>query len=318
MNINLGYFSNHAVSFFKDKILSSLTSQQKKIVLIASIIFGCISAYYIFKRCCFKAQKAGREKAEILEFNVARYEHLNQELILELERESDREPLIKNTGLTQLLVEYAFRRESLSLDGLNALLGKLADEVLHDNETAYSALTRPNNPTKSSKDLKFDPSVGYPQNTPLCLLVKGNNLEGSQSILPVYEAKDILFTTPRGNSVLHLAVMTGQMRLAFAIMDRAKELGVLDELLNLQNIAGKTADEAIPLLTRRDLAFRDFLDVSTPFFGGEEINKALIGQQTRQTLNCRARLLAELEAIAGRRVRLADIQGSFADLRAKF
>lgn len=51
MNIHLNCLFNYGLSFFKENILSSLTAQKKKIIMVASAIFGCSVAYYVLKRC---------------------------------------------------------------------------------------------------------------------------------------------------------------------------------------------------------------------------------------------------------------------------
>ncbi len=55
MNINI-LLSNYSVSLFRESVLPSLTYQQKKILFIASIIFGFLSTCYVVRRCCFKAK----------------------------------------------------------------------------------------------------------------------------------------------------------------------------------------------------------------------------------------------------------------------
>ena len=62
MNINMSSFSSYAVSLFKQSVLPSLTSQQKKIILIASLAFGLLAVWYAACRCrCFKATKIESE-----------------------------------------------------------------------------------------------------------------------------------------------------------------------------------------------------------------------------------------------------------------
>ncbi len=51
MNININYFSHHALSFFKGKTFPSLTIQQKKILTAASVAFGFLAFCYVLKRC---------------------------------------------------------------------------------------------------------------------------------------------------------------------------------------------------------------------------------------------------------------------------
>ena len=66
MNIKLNVFSDYAVSLFKENVLPSLTSQQKKIILIASIALGLLAAaWYFASKCSFGAKKmANQEETE--------------------------------------------------------------------------------------------------------------------------------------------------------------------------------------------------------------------------------------------------------------
>ena len=52
MYINFHSFSNQAISSLKENILPTLTAQQKKILIIASIALGFLAALYLAARCC--------------------------------------------------------------------------------------------------------------------------------------------------------------------------------------------------------------------------------------------------------------------------
>jgi hypothetical protein len=54
--MNITSISRFDLSFFKEKIFPPLTSQQKKIVLIASAVFGCLAVFWIVCRYKFQAQ----------------------------------------------------------------------------------------------------------------------------------------------------------------------------------------------------------------------------------------------------------------------
>ena len=56
MNINFNTFPNYALSHFKKGIPFSLTSLQKKILVVASIACGVLAACYLMKRLCFTAK----------------------------------------------------------------------------------------------------------------------------------------------------------------------------------------------------------------------------------------------------------------------
>lgn len=344
MNIHLNSFSNYAVSFLKESVLPSLSTQHKKILVIASLALGFWAACYALRHCLptrksiekpnlkpnlkpieepseklieKQIEKPEECKDEVLKRhgrkvycdpNLVEYAQLSQPLILKLEKKVDDTQRIVNTGLTELLIHYTFTSDSLKFDDLHDLLKALVEEALiHHNSHAKLALTRPNNPQNKLEDLE---GAGFPQNTPLALLVKAGNLEGSQLILPVYGKEDLLFTTPRGNTVLHLALVTGQMKLAAAIMNRAKELNILSELLNMKNRVDTTADDLLSLFQSKDHLFKNFLDVVNPCLGGDEINKAWIGFHTDLDLfyNCRNRLFSELKDITEHAYSFAELQ----------
>ena len=53
MYLNINSLQTKAL-YFKDQILSSLTSQQKKILIVAAVAFSCIAALFLYCKCCFK------------------------------------------------------------------------------------------------------------------------------------------------------------------------------------------------------------------------------------------------------------------------
>lgn len=334
MNIHLNSFSNYAVSFLKESVLPSLSAQHKKILVIVSLALGFLAACYALRHCLPTRksiekpnldpiekpiekliEKPEECKDEVLKRqgrkvycdpHLVEYAQLNQALILELENEGEDLPPIINTGLTKLLQKYTFTSQIIDFHDLHDLLKALVEEALtYQNPHAKWALTRPNNPQSKVEDLS---EIGLPQNTPLALLVKAGNLEGSQLILPVYGKENLLFTTPRGNTVLHLALITGQMKLAAAIINRAKELNILSELLNMKNRVGKTADDLLALFQQKDHLFKNFLDVINPYLGGDEINKAWIDFHTNLFYNCWNRLFSELKDITKQAYSLEELQ----------
>lgn len=188
---------------------------------------------------------------------------------------------IINTGMTNLLVPLAFSLEESKLTAqqalskqreFNGLIVKLV-EAAKSNREAYVALTRSNNPESVSEDKG---ASGFPQNNPLTLLVKAGNREGVQAILPAYQAKDLLFVTPRGNSVLHIALITGQLGVAMDIMRRAEQLGVLEKLVEMPNYAGKTVQDILASLFSQENQFDNFQELASKLLGGEEIGKAAV------------------------------------------
>ena len=59
--MNIHSFSISAVSFFREHFLPSLTAQQKKIILLASLAFGCLAACCAMRPCFFKPAKVRNE-----------------------------------------------------------------------------------------------------------------------------------------------------------------------------------------------------------------------------------------------------------------
>ena len=55
MNINIPSFS-FAVYFFKESLMPSLSAQQKKIIIIASLALACLTACYMINRSCFRTK----------------------------------------------------------------------------------------------------------------------------------------------------------------------------------------------------------------------------------------------------------------------
>jgi hypothetical protein len=207
----------------------------------------------------------------------------NPELISNLGILEEKNYQIKNTKLIHILADFTFGTKDhyeSNKSALDDLLNRLTNLALKGNLLARNALICPNNP-----ELILSPQYianGFPQNTPLALLVKMGNVEGCRTILPVYDAPELLFKNPRGNTVLHFAVATGQMEIAFAIIHRAAELNILDQLLNTSNSVGKTADDALKaiLVPTSKNYFTKHYKVADEIFGGEEINKALTCQDS--------------------------------------
>lgn len=56
MNINLCSFSGYTVSFLSESVLPSISAQQKKILVIASIAFAILAALYAASHCCFEEE----------------------------------------------------------------------------------------------------------------------------------------------------------------------------------------------------------------------------------------------------------------------
>lgn len=198
---------------------------------------------------------------------------------------------IQNTGLTSMLAPIAFSADLPIPPDFNDLLKRLADAAKNNNPHAKAALITPNNAGEIIDDMDF------PQNTPLLLLVKMGHSEGVKSIVQVYETPDLMAVTPRGNSALHLAIITGQWNMAVEILKRASELAILDDVLAMKNRAGNTADDMLKIVSERrsQKLFNNYLDIVDPLLGGEELNKARMGGLTTKFHVIRTRLYCELD-----------------------
>ncbi len=189
-----------------------------------------------------------------------------------------------NTALTDYLQSFTFDSEEhyqANRQALWAKLNKLA-ALAEDNPSIARLLQTPNQPAQEA--LQQYAQVGMPSNTPLMLMVKLGDKRAVDILLPYYDAASILHQTPRGNTLLHIAIITGQADVALAIIERAKSLGVLSVLLALENAAGKSpADilEALVYVGGKASLFRSLLDFTDTQLGGEEINKALVSQNKR-------------------------------------
>jgi hypothetical protein len=70
MNVNLNFFSNSALSFFRESVLPSLTARHKKILVVVSLAFGLLAACLAINRWCLTSDrkvKQSKDKARGLE-----------------------------------------------------------------------------------------------------------------------------------------------------------------------------------------------------------------------------------------------------------
>lgn len=186
---------------------------------------------------------------------------------------------ISNTKLGEILVSQAFSIDTYIADkaSLNKLLTVLAKRAAEGNEDAYRALTYPNDLGNEITEKQI--GSGFPRNTPLALLVKAGNLEGVKIILEAYKSEDLLATTYARNTVFHLAVGSGQMEIAKAILARARDLGREQEMLGARNRMDYTAKDLYQIITRPGRQFGILANESTTYFGGEEIAKATVSSR---------------------------------------
>lgn len=71
MNVNFNSLSSNALSFFKENVLSSLTDQQKKILIVASIAFSCLAACYLVRQWCLISKVEPLDDVKIDDVKIA-------------------------------------------------------------------------------------------------------------------------------------------------------------------------------------------------------------------------------------------------------
>lgn len=272
---------------FRDKI-RHLPLSSMVIIAIASVVFTALALLKLYSK--WNNHKVTPPPTELppkaptkREIQVAFDNKLDE--ILDSERDLSPEDLtilanevpyslagIINTGLTAILQKYAFPENANNVtmerrQKINLLLQKLT-VLAKDNELARKALTNPNNPNKT-----FTPAgTPFPQNTPLMLLIKMNELNGVNTILKTLDKADLLKITPRGNIALNIALMTGQLQIVFLIIQRAEELDCLNDLLTFKNRVGYSSDDFLKALFDT-LNTDSFIQISNKYFGGGEIDQ---------------------------------------------
>lgn len=321
MNISSFY---RPIALFKETVLPSLPILNKKILSVVLTAFACLSALFLLRKYSLKKKviyQSNIPNPNTTPINsskndaISKFNVLNIKLIRDLsESEADlsnpRSFSAKNTGMINVILPYTFTQGLQQLKELNNLLQRLVDKANSPDPLcsalAYRALTRPNHYDLNAK--KFTGKGSFPQNTPLCLLVKGGNLEGCQIILPVYQKEDLLFTTPRNNSVLHIAIATGQMQLAMAIMRRAEALGILNKLLEIKNDKQMTADDLLALFQGNSLCLKNFSETIENYLG-QELDKSWIALNTPTGYIARDRICKELNDTIFKKAPIKDIHG---------
>lgn len=276
----------------------SLTHHPVSIGLPVGALFGVIaiiSAIAIIRlvKVLNVIQKLSKQPSSFTPshpYDLSNYSKLNEDIIHYLANPVRRtDSVIINTGLTDLLAHYVFDFNHPHPE-LNDLLRRLADEA-KSNPLARLDLTRPNN---YYLDGSRAPST--PQNTPLALLIKGG-LEAVHDVLPSYESADLKYRTPRGNTSLHLALATGQIKMALAILKRAKKLAIVDQLLVIKNYTDKTASELFHFMVSKTTIF-GYLDAVDTHLGRGEIEQTRAIEDFKDLFGkCRQRIFAELKEL---------------------
>lgn len=198
-------------------------------------------------------------------------------ILAEYETNSYSKDALGNTPLTGFLAIRTFNSledyRNLHQRTIKSVLTRLS-ELAKTSKSAQQLLITPNNP-----DIEENANTirnGLPLNTPLMLLVKAGDYEAVKLVLPFYSAEDLMRTTPRGNSVFHIASITGQNEILIALKRRAEELNIWNVYKEHKNSKGYTAYQMLSELFSTKNLFQNIIDFSNQFLGGEEINKAAV------------------------------------------
>ena len=174
MNINIPSFS-FAVSFFKESLMPSLSAQQKKILIIASLAFACLTACYMINRSCFRAKIKNGEGRNSYLFGLIVQEGtfkngklngqgktiLNIPLLVRLEEEGEFENdklngqgKITTGGIVQ---EGEFKNSELNGQGKMTFSGTVAEGEFKYNElNGQGKITKPDGSTEEGEFMNFD------------------------------------------------------------------------------------------------------------------------------------------------------------------
>lgn len=106
MNINFNSLQAKAF-YFKEKLLSSLTPQQKKILAVAALALSCIAAIYLFCKCCFKATTIDKDNPK-----PASQKIINEEIL----EDADESPLIQPKGSPKTSINEPISDDNLILN----------------------------------------------------------------------------------------------------------------------------------------------------------------------------------------------------------
>ena len=110
------------------------------------------------------------------------------------------------------------------------------------------------------------------------LMVKAGNVECVKLLLPFYSADELMSPTLRGNSVFHIAALTGQAEILEALIQRAEVLNIRNVLIENTNNARYTPEQMLKALFLRENSFKSLGSLCDIYFGGEEIEKAPCGR----------------------------------------
>ena len=177
-----------------------------------------------------------------------------------------------NTELTSFLAGSVYNGNyDADQQKISTIIKELV-ALAESDVNARELLITPNNPSTAERAL--DPKVGFPLNTPLMLMVKAGDIECVNLLLPFYSREDLMTSTLGGNSVFHIASITGQREILVALIHRAQELNMSDVLIENKNKRDNSPKQLLDALFSKDNCWKNFLDFCDHYLGAEEINKA--------------------------------------------
>src|ERR1019366_42101 len=130
MKININSFCNYPVSLFNERIQTTLTAQQQKILSIVGIALGLLAACYVVKRYCLT-------RCSLKPVNGKEPEIFPKELGLQGEGESDELSEKTKTCLEESVLQGTFegddelKEETKILADGTVFQGKFKDGSLH-------------------------------------------------------------------------------------------------------------------------------------------------------------------------------------------
>lgn len=168
-----------------------------------------------------------------------------------------------NTELTYYLSGLAYEedrhhlpnhaiKETVPADQLKDTVLNIIKQAIVNNKRLLTLENKWCSEVAQHKDFSKIDQKWYPHGTPLMLAIKAGDDEIFDKLLEHYDSGSLLFQTKSGdNSALHLALMHFQWEMAEKMLQKAKTLGCLDQLLGLYNYVGKN-----PQRLYQDLCFQ--------------------------------------------------------------
>ncbi len=194
-----------------------------------------------------------------------------EEMVASYKKQKYLEDGYGNTELTSFIAGPVFSNYDINREAILEKIQTLS-VLAKTDEHARQLLITPNCPGLISRENSQE--TGFPLNTPLMLMIKAGDVECVQLLLPFYLKDDLMTPTLRGNSVFHIAAITGQGEILDALEKHAETLNIQNVLIETKNHSHHTPEQILKALFMRDNCFKNFLVLCDKYLGGDEINKA--------------------------------------------